>query len=143
MKKIKSKEIIFNYYQIFYLFCFLCGVGVILLDICIIKEIALFFVFGLFLSVLYLFLILINPLYYIFDEEKISIIYSCGIKEVIIYKDIKSILERYRLFRVCCPGYKYFEIYYPHKEKIPLKGEVCKTKKVERLLKYYTNLEIE
>ena len=93
--------------------------------------------------VLYLGVILTAPFCFVFDKERLLIIHTCGLKETIYYKDIRWIRKGFAIYRSGCPAYKYFEIYYPHQEKFLLKSEVCKTKKVERLLKDYTNLEIE
>ncbi len=143
MKELKSREVLFNRYQFMYLFFLSIGVMAILLDVYIFNDFGIFFILGILLTILYFSVILTAPIYYVYDKEKLSIIHACGIKEKIYYKDIRWIREGYLVFRSSLPAYKYFEIYYPHKEKFLLKGEVCKSKKAKRLLEYYTKKEIE
>lgn len=143
MKEINSSEVVFNRYQFLYLFCFVIGILLVLLDLYVFGEFELFFILGVLMTVLYFVVIVIEPFCFAFDKERLLIIHTCGLKETIYYKDIKWIRKGFAIYRSGCPAYKYFEIYYPHQEKFLLKSEVCKTKKVERLLKYYTNLEIE
>ncbi len=143
MSEIKSRAVIFNRYQFLYLFCFVIGILLVSLDVYVFGEFGLFFILGVLMTVFYLVVIVIEPFCFTFDKERLLIIHTCGLKETIYYKDIRWIRKGFSIYRLGCPAYRYLEIYYPHIEKFLLKGKVCKTKKIERLLKYYTNLEIE
>ena len=142
MKELNSRVVVFNRYQFLYLFCFVIGILLVLLDLYVFCEFGFFFILGVLMTALYFVVILIKPFCFSFNKERLLIIHTCGLKETIYYKDIRWIRKGFAIYRSGCPAYKYFEIYYPHQEKFLLKSEVCKTKKVERLLKYYTNLFI-
>ena len=54
MSEIKSRAVIFNRYQFLYLFCFIIGILLVLLDVYVFGEFGLFFILGVLMTVLYL-----------------------------------------------------------------------------------------
>ena len=140
MKEIKSKETIFNYRQIYFVFCFLLAWAIFVFD----DEGVISFLVALPLMIILLFLILISPTHYIFSKTELTIKHFFGLKETIEYKDIRSIDEFAESGTTAwIRPLKNYYIVYPHKSKFPFQSEILKSKKAKRLLKYYTNLEIE
>lgn len=83
-----------------------------------------------------LFGILISPLYTVFTEEDITIVYCLGQKERIRWKEIRFINRRGSLAAKSQPRY---EIAYPHEDKRPffVCGEIPKTRKVKKIIETY------
>ena len=80
-----------------------------------------------------LFSILISPLYTVFTEEDITIVYVLGQKERIRWKEIRFIHSRGSLAAKTQPRY---EIAYPHEDKRPffVSGEIPKTRKIKKII---------
>jgi len=143
MKEIKSKEIIFNYRQIHFLFWFLCVLVIFIFELIILNEL-LISVVGIPLMILLLIIILISPTHYIFYDNELIIKHFCGLKENIKYSEINSIYEMSESgTRAWIRPFENYYIAYPHKKKFLLCSKVCKSKKAKRLLEYYTNIEIK
>ena len=99
MKVINSSEVVFNRYQFLYLFCFVIGILLVLLDVCIFCEFGFFFILGVLMTALYFVAILIEPFCFSFNKERLLIIHTCGLIETIYYKDIRWIRKGFAIYR--------------------------------------------
>lgn len=132
----QKKYIARNTHLLFVLFMFLC-----LLFFCItgfaLKETASAILF-LCLCPLPVFCFLISPLYVIFTEQEITIVYFWGIKERIAWRQIRHIEERGSWFHKhsCLPEY---HIAYPKAEKYPFfaDGSIPKTRKIKKIMERF------
>ena len=143
MKEIKSKEVIFNKQLIRFLILTIIGTIVIFGECYFYKEdhnLDLLFI-GIPLAVINLIIVLISPIYYVFDENELIIKYFFGLKEIIPYKQIYMVLTDVN-YKFWFPP-KSYEIFYPHEEKFPLNSTIHQSRKTKRLLQHYTNIEIE
>jgi hypothetical protein len=137
-----KKHIAFNTHLIFFAAFFLMILGIF--EACAReKEIGLSIAFGLFL-LLPIFLFFISPLYFIFSDECLEIVYHFGQREQIKWSEIKSI-TRMGSWISKSGGFPRYEIIYPSKEKRPffVVGEVSKTRRTKKLIKQYYKREID
>ncbi|MBR3788584.1 MAG: hypothetical protein IKJ86_01205 [Clostridia bacterium] len=143
MKEIKSREIIFNRQLVRFLMLAIIGTIVIFCECYFYKEDRNLdgLIIGIPLAVINFIIILISPIYYVFDENELIIKYFWGLNEIIPYKQIYMVLTDVN-YKFWFP-LKSFEIFYPHEEKFPLNSTIHKSRKTKRLLQYHTNLEIE
>lgn len=87
---------------------------------------------------------LISPLYIIFSDEDIKIIYVLGQKEIIKWREIKGI-SRCGGWFLRFQGPPYYAITYystVKKRAFWVKGEIPKTRKVKTLIKHYYKKDI-
>lgn len=98
-------------------------------------EIGMTILFGIF--VLFpVFVFVVSPLYYIFTNEEIVIVYTLGQREVIKWNSVRNI----SLFGSWIGnGVPRYVISYPVKEKRPffVMGEISKTRKTTKLIEKY------
>lgn len=97
--------------------------------------------FGAF-SLLALFGILISPLYVVFTQSSVTIVYLLGTREQILWKDVKKIYSQGSWFsRGAPPAYK---LVYASREKLPffMAGEIPKTLRTRALLKKFWKRKI-
>ena len=102
------------------------------------KEIGLSIMFAVFI-LLPIFVFAISPLYFIFSDEHIEIVYNFGQKEIIKWSEIRNISLLGRWIGRG-GGLPHYVIAYPRKEKrlFFVAGEIPKTRKTKKLIeKYY------
>ena len=90
MKEIKSREIIFNRQLVRFLMLAIIGTIVIFCECYFYKEDRNLdgLIIGIPLAVINFIIILISPIYYVFDENELKIKYFWGLNEIIPYKQI-------------------------------------------------------
>ena len=142
----KKRKIAFNTNQIFFfvlLFIFIC-LAIFFLTDSEDGDIALS-VAGVALSAAPIFAIVISPVIYIFEDDKLTIVYCLGIKEVIAWKEIRSVTKRGGWFKGTGRGMPVYEIAYSNKKKIPffVEASVAHNKKTKKLMKEYYKNNIE
>ena len=135
--RVNKKYIAFNTHLIL---CFVLFLIFISLSIgCAIeKESGLGIMFALF-TLLPLFVFGISPLYFVFSDECIKIIYSFGQKEVIKWSDIRNI-SLMGSWIGAGGGLPHYVVSYPKREKrlFFVVGEIQKTRKTKKFIeKYY------
>ena len=91
-----------------------------------------------------IFVIVISPVIYIFEDDKLTIVYCLGIKEVITWKEIRSISKMGGWFGKG-RGLPVYEVIYPKKEKTPffVEGCIVSNRKTAKLLKAYYKKNIK
>ena len=102
------------------------------------SDISLSIMFGTF-ALLPIFVFSISPLYFVFSDECIEIIYNFGQKEIIKWSDIRNI-SLMGSWISAGGGLPHYVIAYPKKEKrlFFVVGEIQKTRKTKKLIeKYY------
>ena len=136
-----KKQIAINTQLIFFAVFFLVILG-IFESIARTKEIGLSMAFGLVL-LLPIFLFLISPLYFVFCDEYLEIVYLFGQREQIQWHEIKSV-SKMGSWTSKGGGLPRYKIVYPAKEKRPffVVGEVAKTRRTRTLIKRYYKREI-
>ena len=136
-----KKQIAINTHVIlcFLLFCILLGISVA----CAIEnEMGLCIAFSFFL-LLPIFVFVISPLFFVFSDDCVEIVYNFGTKEKIRWKDIKSItLMGSWIGKYTSPPH--YVIAYNRKGKQPFfaAGRVPKTRKTKILIRKYYKKEI-
>lgn len=87
--------------------------------------------------------ILFTPIYYIFTQKDITIVYLFRIKEKIEWWEIKSITEKGGW--IGGNGTPHYSISYPKRKKRPffVTGEIIKTRRTKKLLKKFYIKEIK
>ena len=132
-----KKHIAFNTHLIVCLFLFIVFIG-LSISCAIEKEIGLGIMFALFI-LLPLFVFGISPLYFVFSDECIEIIYNFGQKEIIKWSDIRNI-SLMGSWIGAGGGLPHYVIAYPRKDKrlFFVVGEIQKTRKTKKFIeKYY------
>ena len=102
------------------------------------NEIGLSIMFGIFV-LLPVFVFAISPLYFVFSDEYIEIVYNFGQREKIKWNDIRNITLMGSWIGAG-GGLPHYVIAYPGKEKrlFFVAGEIQKTRKTKKLIeKYY------
>ena len=91
-----------------------------------------------------IFVIVISPVIYIFEDDKLTIVYCLGIKEVIAWKEIRSIKKMGGWFGKG-RGLPVYGITYPKKRKTPffVEGCIVSNRKTAKLLKAYYRKNIK
>lgn len=107
------------------------------------QEIGLSIAFAL-LILLPLFVFAISPLYFVFSDGCIEIVYNFGQRETIKWSDIKSISVVGHWIGKG-GGLPHYVIAYPRKEKrlFFVIGEIPKTRKTKKLIEKYYNKKIK
>ena len=97
------------------------------------------------ISAVSVFVIVISPVIYIFEEDKLTIVYCLGTKEMIAWKEIRSIRKRGGWFGGKGRGVPVYEVIYPKKSKTPffVEGCIASNKKTAKLLKEYYKKNIK
>ena len=106
------------------------------------NQIGICILFAIF-TLLPIFVFTISPLYYIFSDEGVEIIYNFGQKEYIPFKLVKNIsLSGSWITYSRLPHYTFV---YPKKEKTKfyIVGEIAKTRKTKKLIEKYYKKEIK
>jgi hypothetical protein len=100
---------------------------------------------GIITSAVPVFAIVISPVIYIFEDDKLTIVYCLGIKEVITWKEIRSIKKMGGWFGGKGRGFPVYEVIYPKKSKTPffVEGCIVSNKKTAKLLKEYYKKNIK
>ena len=132
-----KKHIALNTHLILCLFLFIVFIG-LSISCALEKEIGLSIMFGIFV-LLPIFVFAISPLYFVFSDECVQIIYNFGQKEKIKWSDIRNISLMGSWIGVG-GGLPHYNIAYPKKEKrlFFVVGEIQKTRKTKKLIeKYY------
>jgi len=133
---LNKKHIAFNTHLILCVVIF-----IILLVLCIgcvsADEIGLGIVFGIF-ALLPLFVFAISPLYFIFSDESVKIVYNFGLKEEIKWSDVRSI-SLTGSWIGAGGSLPHYVISYPSNEKrlFFMVGEIQKTRKTKKLIMEY------
>ncbi len=106
------------------------------------NEIGLSIMFGIFV-LLPIFVFAISPLYFVFSDEYIEIVYNFGQREKIKWKDIRNI-SLMGSWIGAGGGLPHYVIAYPRKEKrlFFVVGEIPKTRKTKKLIKKHYNKKI-
>ena len=141
MKKTKQKHYAFNT-QLFFVIAFF--VVFLVLSICaaIEQEIGLSIGFAV-ATLLPVFVLLISPLYVVFSNEEIEIVYIMGQREFIKWKNIRYIrLNGSWISRG--EGLPHYELAYPAnvKRAFFVRGEIPKTRKTKKYIKMYYKKDI-
>ena len=137
MKKTKQKHYAFNT-QLFFVIAFF--VVFLVLSICaaIEQEIGLSIGFAV-ATLLPVFVLLISPLYVVFSNEEIEIIYILGQREIIKWKNIRCIYFNGSLVSRG-GGFPHYEVAYltDVKRAFFVRGEIPKTRKTKNISKCIT-----
>ncbi len=99
-------------------------------------------VFVLF-NVCIIFVFFISPLYFVFDECSVTIVYHFGQRESILWRDILSVyIKDKRIGKGILTNYVFN---YPRKEqrKFFIRGEIPKTRKTKKLIEKYYKKKIK
>ena len=141
MKKTKQKHYAFNTQLLFVIAFF---VVFLVLSICaaIEQEIGLSIGFAV-ATLLPVFVFLISPLYVVFSDEEIEIVYIMGQREFIKWKNIRYIRLNGALISRG-GGFPHYEVAYPTdvKRAFFVRGEIPKTRKTKEYIKMYYKKEI-
>ncbi len=135
--RVNKKHIAFNTHLIlcFVLFPIFIGLSI---GCAIEGDIGLSIMFGIFV-LLPVFVFAISPLYFVFSDEYVEIVYNFGQKEIIKWSDIRNI-SLMGSWIGAGGGLPHYVIAYPKKEKrlFFVVGEIQKTRKTKRFIeKYY------
>ena len=89
-------------------------------------------------TLLPLFVFLISPMYYVFSEEGVKIVYLWGQKEEIEWTFVRSI-EIEGNWMVGRMGFPHYHVAYPQNKKLMffMNGDISKTRKTKKLIKKY------
>ena len=101
------------------------------------QEIGLAVGFAAF-TLLPLFVFLISPIYYVFSDESVKIIYLWGKKEEIEWTSVKSI-EIEGSWIGGREGFPHYHLAYPQNKKLLffMNGDISKTRRTKKLIKKY------
>lgn len=132
----ENTSIAYNTHLLSMLFMLLCFLFFAVMGF-VLEEVVPAIIF-LCLCPLPIFCFLISPLYVIFTEQEITIVYFWGIKERIAWRQIRHIEERGSWFHKhsCLPEY---HIAYPKAEKYPFfaDGSIPKTRKIKKMMERF------
>lgn len=100
---------------------------------------------GFSLVAVFVFAILISPLVFVFDDDNLTIIYVLGTKEIIPWKEIRSITKLGGWFGGKGKGMPTYKIAYPKSKKGPfyVDSSVSCSFKTKRLMKLYYGKKIK
>ncbi len=137
-----EKDIAFNNHIFLYLFS--AFFGFVIASFGSWADEFIFTVFGILIVLIFIFLLLVSPTYYVFSNKNVVICHPFKRRETICWEDIRSI-KRYRsLYNRGGIGYNHYKIYYRHeKERLFLNGEICRSRKTKRLLQKYYKGNVE
>ena len=93
-------------------------------------------------AALFILTILISPLRFIFTGESVTIVYCLGVKERILWSEVREIYSEGSVFGG--GGLPRYNVVYPceNKRLFFVNGEITKTKRTGRLLKKFWGKEI-
>ena len=136
-----KKTYAFNTLLILCLVLFIVFLG-LCISCAIESDIGLSIMFGIFV-LLPVFVFAISPLYFVFSDEYVEIIYNFGQREKIKWSDIRSI-SLMGSWIGAGGGLPHYVIAYPRKEKrlFFVVGEIQKTRKTKKLIEKYYKKEI-
>ena len=135
--RVNKKFIVFNTHLILCFVLFLIFLG-LSIGCAIECDIGLSIMFGIFV-LLPVFVFAISPLYFVFSDECVEIVYNFGQREIIKWNDIRNI-SLMGSWIGAGGGLPHYVIAYPRKEKglFFVVGEIQKTRKTKKLIeKYY------
>ena len=141
-----KRKIAFNTYLIFFFFLLLVFVGLAIFFLTDSEDgdVALSIV-GFALAVAPIFGIVISPVIYIFEDNKLTIVYCIGMKEIITWKEMRSIRKMGGWFGGKGRGFPVYEVIYPKHKKTPffMEGCIVSNRKTAKLLKAYYKKNIK
>ena len=141
MKKTKQKHYAFNTHLLFVIAFFIIF---LFFSICaaIEYEVGLSIGFAV-ATLLPIFVFLISPLYIVFSNEEIEIIYILGQREIIKWKNIRCIYLNGSWISGG-GGLPHYELAYPTnvKRAFFVRGEIPKTRKTKKYIKMYYKKDI-
>ena len=136
-----KKHIAFNTHL---LLCFALFIIFVVLSIscALVNEIGLSIMFGIFI-LLPIFVFSISPLYFVFSDEYVEIVYNFGQRELIKWKDIRNI-SLIGSWIGAGGGLPHYSVAYPKKEKrlFFVVGEITKSSRTTKLIKEYYKKKI-
>lgn len=139
----KSRNIAFNTHLIFFSVMLLIFIGLGILFLTDITEGGNVLSFACaVLAAAPIFAIVSSPAFYIFEDDKLTIVYCLGIKEVISWKEIRYVRKIGGWFGGKGKELPVYEVIYPKKRKTPffVEGHIVRNRKTAKLLKeYYKN----
>jgi len=141
VKKTKQKHYAFNT-QLFFVIALFAIFLVLSICAAIEREIGLSIGFAI-ATLLPIFVFLISPLYTAFSDEEIEIVYIMGQREIIKWRNIRSIrLNGAWISRG--GGFPHYEVAYPTNAKRAffVRGEIPKTRKTKKYIKMYYKKDI-
>ena len=141
MEKVRQKNFAFNT-QLFFVIAFFVIFLVLSIYAASEREIGLSIGFAV-ATLLPIFVFLISPLYVVFSNEEIEIIYILGQREIIKWKNIRCIYFN-GSWVSGCGGPPHYEVAYPTnvKRAFFVRGEIPKTRKTKKYIKMYYKKEI-
>ena len=137
----EKKHVAFNTHLILCIILFI--IFLVLSISCAIQSvIGLSIMFGFFV-LLPIFVFAISPLYFVFSDDCVEIIYHFGQREIIKWSDIRNI-SIMGSWIGAGGGLPHYVIAYPRKEKrlFFVVGEIQKTRKTKKLVKEYYKKKI-
>ena len=142
----KERKVTFNTHLIFFfvLFLIFISLAIFFLTDSDDADIALSIV-GFALAAAPVFGIVISPVIYIFEDDKLTIVYCLGMKEIITWKEIRSIRKMGGWFGGKGRGFPVYEVIYPKHKKAPffVEGCIVSNRKTAKLLKEYYKKNIK
>ena len=142
----KERKVTFNTHLIFFfvLFLIFISLAIFFLTDSEDADIALSIV-GFALAAASVFGIVISPVIYIFEDDKLTIVYCLGMKEIITWKEIRSIRKMGGWFGGKGRGFPVYEVIYPKHKKAPffVEGCIVSNRKTAKLLKEYYKKNIK
>ena len=89
--------------------------------------------------------IVISPVIYIFEDDKLTIVYCLGMKEIITWKEIRAVRKMGGWFGGKGRGFPVYEVIYPKHKKTPffVEGCIVSNRKTAKLLKEYYKKNIK
>lgn len=142
----KERKVTFNTHLIFFFVLFLIFIGLAIFFLTDNEDadIALFIV-GFALAATPIFGIVISPVIYIFEDDKLTIVYCLGMKEIITWKEIRSVRKMGGWFGGKGRGFPVYEVIYPKHKKTPffVEGCIVSNRKTAKLLKVYYKKNIK
>ena len=141
-----KRKIAFNTHLIFFFFLLLVFVGLAIFFLTDSEDgdVALSVV-GFALAVAPIFGIVISPVIYIFEDNKLTIVYCLGMKEIITWKEIRAVRKMGGWFGGKGRGFPVYEVIYPKHKKTPffVEGCIVSNRKTAKLLKEYYKKNIK
>ena len=92
-----------------------------------------------------IFALLVSPFIYIFDRQGITVVYTLGFKERILWQEIRSVSKRGSWWhRGMGGGMPVFEMAYPRQKKYPffVESSVARNRRTAALFKEYYKKDI-
>lgn len=80
---------------------------------------------------------LTSPLFFVFDDESVEIVYNFGLRENIKWSEVRGVTLTGSWLKG--GGYPHYEIAYPkvQKQKFFMLGEISKTARTKKLMAFY------